>query len=265
MKSQTLAEQTKVSRLNGKVALVSGAARGIGLAVAQAMIKEGAKVVISDVLDTQGQARAKELGPFAAYVHLDVTKPNDWETAVGTAVRFYGKLNVLVNNAGILNQGPIDEYNHADWDKIIAVNLTGVFNGIKAAIPAIKSAGGGSIVNISSITGIQGYPSMPGYVASKFGVRGLTKAAALDLGKYGIRVNSVHPGFVCTPLTAAGPQPDMSDVAMGRGADPAEIAHLIVFLASDESSFSTGSEFVADGGNTAGRAVNRTKAVCLSN
>jgi len=240
-----------MSRLEGKIALVSGGARGIGAAAARAMIVAGGKVVIGDLLDDEGVALAEQLGPSATFVHLDVTKPEEWEAAVAMTVMTCGKLNVLVNNAGITNTGPIDEYRHADWDKIIAINLTGTFNGIKAALPALKATGGGSIINVSSISGIRGYPTLAGYVASKFGVRGLTKAAALDLAKYGIRVNSLHPGFVQTPMTAAS-HPPTSPIPMNRAADPSEIAHLLVFLASDESSFSTGAEFIADGGETAG-------------
>ncbi len=239
-------------RLDGKVALVTGGARGIGAAIARAMVAEGAKVVIGDLLDREGEAIAAEIGASAKYVHLDVTKPDDWETAVATAVKVYGKLNVLVNNAGIAGYAPIDQYRRADWDKIIAINLTGVFNGIQAAIPALKDAGGGSIVNISSIAAMRGEAGLPGYVATKWAVRGLTKAAALDLARYGIRVNSVHPGVVHTPLSAEGPQLGTSHVAMDRVGEPIEIAHLTGFLASDDSSFSTGAEFIADGGETAG-------------
>jgi 3alpha(or 20beta)-hydroxysteroid dehydrogenase len=239
-------------RLDGKVALVTGGARGIGAAIARAMVAEGAKVVIGDVLDHEGEALANELGASAAYAHIDVTKPDDWEKAVATAVKVYGKLNVLVNNAGIGAYSPIEQYSNAEWDKIIAINLTGVFNGIKAAIPALKQAEGGSIVNMSSLAGMRGEAGMSGYVATKWAVRGLTKAAALDLARYGIRVNSVHPGVVRTPLMAEGPQPGTSHVAMDRYGEPTEIANLTVFLASDESSFSTGAEFIADGGEGAG-------------
>ena len=241
-----------MARLDGKVALVTGAARGIGAAIASEMAAQGAKVVIGDVLERDGEALAARIGPAARYVHLDVTKPQDWEAAVAAAVEAFGKLDVLVNNAGIANYGPIEAYSRADWDRIIAINLTGVFNGIKAAIPELINSGRGSIVNVSSIAGLRGEAGLPGYVASKWGVRGLTKAAALDLARYGIRVNSIHPGVVRTPLNAEGPQLATSHVAMDRVGDPREIASLAVFLASDESSFSTGSEFIADGGETAG-------------
>jgi 3alpha(or 20beta)-hydroxysteroid dehydrogenase len=244
-----------MKRLDGKVALVSGGARGIGAAAARAMVAEGARVVLGDLLDVEGRALAEELGPAAVFTHLDVTKPADWDAAVAAALAFDGKLDVLVNNAGIVNFGAIDTYSHDDWDRIIAINLTGVFNGIKAALPALRRATGASIINVSSIAGLRGYPALAGYTASKFGVTGLTKSVALDLGKYGIRVNSVHPGFVRTPMTA-GLEEDTRHVAMDRTGDAIEIAHLLVYLASDEASFCTGAEFVADGGETAGRVAN---------
>lgn len=232
--------------------MVSGGARGIGAAVAEAMVAEGANVVLGDVLLPEGEAVAARLGASAAFVRLDVTKQEDWDMAVATATERYGKLDILVNNAGVVNFAPIDVFTHEDWDSVIAVNLTGTFNGIKAAIPALKDAGGGSIINLSSTAGLRAYPMVPAYVASKFGVRGLTKAAALDLGRFGIRVNSVHPGWILTPMTAGAPM-DTGQFPLGRAGDPGEIARLIVFLASDESSFSTGAEFLADGGESAGR------------
>jgi len=244
-----------MSRLNGKVALVTGAARGIGAAIAQALVDEGAKVVIADVLDNEGDALATSIGPAASYVHLDVTKPAEWEDAVEHATRTFGELSVLVNNAGISTYGLIEQLGHADWEKTLAVNLTGVFNGIKAATPAIRGAGGGSIVNISSAAGLLGYTGLPAYVASKWGVRGLTKAAALELSRDAIRVNSIHPGFIATSLSMSGPPPPPNLIPLGRMGEPGEVGRLVVFLASDESAFSTGSEFVVDGGQTAGAIV----------
>jgi 3alpha(or 20beta)-hydroxysteroid dehydrogenase len=241
-----------MSRLTGKVALVSGGARGIGAAVAEAMVAEGAKVVLGDILHTDAEAVAARLGPSAAFVTLDVTRPEDRDTAVGAATDRHGNRDVLVNTAGIVNFAAIDVFTHKDWEKVIGVNLTGTFNGIKAAVPALKRAGGGSIINLSSTAGLRAYPMVAAYVASKFGVRGLTKAAALDLARFGIRVNSVHPGWILTPMTAGAPM-DTTQFSLGRAGDPNEIARLIVFLASDESSFSTGAEFVADGGESAGR------------
>lgn len=243
-------------RLENKVALVSGSSRGIGAATVRAMIAEGAKVLIADLLDEEGSALAREMGPAAAYVHLDVTNADSWNTAVAAAVATFGKLDVLVNNAGIASRSSVEQVSHAEWDKLIAVNLTGVFFGIQAALPAIRDAGGGSIVNLSSIAGMIGGPGMAGYAASKWGVRGLTKAAAIDLAQYNIRVNSVHPGFIRTPMTSGAEFASAFEpVAMRRGADPSEIAALILFLASEESSFSTGAEFVADGGEIAGNAA----------
>jgi 3alpha(or 20beta)-hydroxysteroid dehydrogenase len=251
-----------MNRLSGKVALVSGAARGIGGAIAQAIVEADGKVVIGDLLDDEGLGLAEKLGPSASYVHLDVTSPDDWNGAVAAAVETYGELSVLVNNAGIGTFAPIDRFSHADWDRIVAVNLTGAFNGIQAGVPAMKNAGRGSIVNISSICGLIAVPEHAAYVATKFGIRGLTKVAALDLGKYGIRVNSVHPGFISTPLTAAVP-PDTSAIPLGRPGHPDDVATLVVFLASDESSFSTDSEFVVDGGETSGEATGGSLSAAL--
>ncbi|WP_347110864.1 glucose 1-dehydrogenase [Paenarthrobacter sp. S56] len=240
-----------MERLVDKVALISGAARGIGAAVAARLHGEGAKVVIGDVLDAEAKETAERIGEGALAVHLDVTQPAEWESAVSAALLEFGGLDVLVNNAGIVNFASIEDYSLEQWNTVLAVNLTGCFNGIKAAIPALKKSKSGSIINVSSIAGIRGYEQIPGYTASKFGVRGLSKSAALDLGRYGIRVNSIHPGVISTPMTA-GMTLDMSHVAIGRMGHPGEVAGLILYLASDEASFVTGAEFVIDGGDTAG-------------
>ncbi|TFD87979.1 SDR family oxidoreductase [Cryobacterium lactosi] len=240
-----------MARVSGKVALVSGGARGLGAAMARRLVEEGAQVVIGDVLSEEGKDLAAELGEACRYVHLDVTRAQHWDAAVATAVDEFGGLDVLVNNAGIVNFGTVEEYTLESWNTIIAVNLTGVFLGIKAAVPVIIRSKAGSIINVSSTAGLQGYEALPGYVAAKFGVRGLTKAVALDLGKYNVRVNSVHPGAIATPMTAGLDLPQ-NHVALHRIGQATEVANLVLFLASDESSFSTGAEFLTDGGELSG-------------
>ncbi|MET4581231.1 3alpha(or 20beta)-hydroxysteroid dehydrogenase [Conyzicola nivalis] len=240
-----------MARVAGKVALISGGARGMGAAHAELLVAEGAKVVIGDILDAEGEATAARLGDSVRFVHLDVTKPDDWDTAVSAAVDGFGGLDILVNNAGIANFAPIEDYTLEQWNLIIAINLTGTFNGIKAAIPALKKSGHGSIINISSTAGIKGVAALPGYTAAKFAVRGLTKEIAIDLGRYNIRANSIHPGNIRTPMTE-GLDVNQSLVPLGRMGDASELSAMVLFLASDESSFSTGAEFIADGGETAG-------------
>lgn len=250
-----------MSNLNGKVALITGAARGQGAAEARLFAQRGAKVMLCDILDSEGQAVAAEIGANAAYLHLDVTSEASWQAAVKAAVGKFGKLNVLVNNAGIvkvtdLADCPLDEYM-----QVIQVNQVGVFLGMKTVVPAMKQAGGGSIVNISSIDGLIGMTGGTAYCASKFAVRGMTKVAALELGKHGIRVNSIHPGGILTPMiTGAGLDAQTAGEIFGRVplqriGQPEEIATLAAYLASDDASYSTGSEFIADGGLTAGFAL----------
>jgi 3alpha(or 20beta)-hydroxysteroid dehydrogenase len=242
----------RMGRVDGKVALISGGARNIGGASARLLVAEGAKVVIGDLLDDEGTALAEELcqefGQSAArYVHLDVTRDEDWRTAVELTVAQFGKLDVLFNNAGIFNGGQLQRYKQEQWQQMLDVNLTGPFLGIRAAADAMIAAGGGSIINTSSIEGLRGTPWAHGYVASKWGLTGLTKSAALELAPHGIRVNSLHPGRISTPATDAMPV-DLIPIPLGRPGLPQEVAAFVLFLASDESSFATGSEFVVDGG-----------------
>ncbi|KGI68465.1 glucose 1-dehydrogenase [Mycolicibacterium rufum] len=240
-----------MGRVDGKVALISGGAQGMGAEDARALIAEGAKVVIGDILDDKGQALADEINAETPdsirYVSLDVTQADQWDAAVATALEAFGTLNVLVNNAGTVALGKIGEFDMAKWQKVIDVNLTGTFLGMQASVEAMKAAGGGSIINISSIEGLRGAVMVHPYVASKWAVRGLTKSAALELGPHNIRVNSVHPGFIRTPMTKFFPD-DMLRIPLGRPGQPDEVASFVVFLASDESRYSTGAEFVMDGG-----------------
>ena len=236
-----------MGRVDGKVALISGGARGIGAADARMLVAEGAKVVIGDLRDDEGKVLADELGEAGRYVHLDVTSPEDWRAAVATAVDDFGKLDVLVNNAGIANGSTIQQFDLGQWQRILDINLTGTFLGIQAAADAMIAAGGGSIINVSSIEGIRGTPWAHGYVASKWAVRGLTKSVAMELAPHGIRCNSIHPGLIRTPLTEGIPE-DMITIPLGRAGQPEEVASFVLFLASDESSYATGAEFVMDGG-----------------
>ncbi|MEU9016147.1 glucose 1-dehydrogenase [Actinomadura sp. NPDC048394] len=236
-----------MGRVDGKIALISGGARGIGAASARALVAEGAKVVLGDILDEEGKAVADGLGDAARYVHLDVTNPEDWAAAVQAAIAEFGGLNVLFNNAGIANGAAINRFKLEKWQKIIDINLTGPFLGIRAAADALIAAGGGSIINTSSIEGLRGTSWAHGYVASKWGLRGLTKSVAMELAPHGVRVNSLHPGLIRTPLTEGIPD-DMIPVPLGRPGVPEDVASFVVFLASDESSYATGSEFVIDGG-----------------
>ena len=248
-------------RLEGKVAIISGGARGMGAAEAKLFAREGAKVIICDVLEDEGrqtEAEINEVGGDAVFVKLDVTSQYEWENAVNTAIERFGKLDILVNNAGIIVQSTIEDMTVELWDKVMDVNAKGVFLGTKTAIPHMKEVGGGSIVNISSISGIIGQDNVnAGYNASKGAVRIFTKAAAVQYAKENIRVNSIHPGPIATPMTAEG-RADPERVALtaertplGRYGEPEEVANAVLFLASDEASYVTGSEIVVDGGYTA--------------
>lgn len=219
----------------------------MGAEHARALIAEGGKVVIGDILDEEGKTLAAELGDSARYVHLNVTQEDQWNAAVETATSEFGLLNVLVNNAGIVYRRTLKNLERERWQRVIDVNLTGTMLGITSVIEPMTAAGGGSIINMSSIQGMRGTPGNHGYVASKWAIRGLTKSAALELATNNIRVNSLHPGMVRTPMTAHMPE-DLVSAPMGRIADPVEVSTFVLFLASDESSYATGSEFVMDGG-----------------
>ncbi|MCR2793327.1 SDR family oxidoreductase [Microbacterium sp. zg.Y625] len=237
--------------LTGRTALVTGGARGLGAAYVRALHAAGAAVVVADLLDDEGTTLVDELGPRATFVHLDVTDEAEWDAAVAVALARFGALDVLVNNAGIANAAPIEHYSTAKWHAVIAVNLTGTFFGCRAAVPAMAAGGGGSIVNISSVEGLRGSPGLHGYTAAKFGVRGLTKSLAVELGPRGIRVNSVHPGLILTDMTTRI-DPARIDIPLGRPGTPDDVAGTIVFLASDASRFTSGAEFVVDGGMVTG-------------
>jgi 3alpha(or 20beta)-hydroxysteroid dehydrogenase len=248
-----------MGRLDGKVALVSGGARGMGKSHVRHFAAEGARVVLGDVLDDQGGFVAAKLGhDRCRYIHLDVTSEADWAAATALATEAFGRLDILVNNAGILLFASIADMAVADFRRVLEVNAVGCWLGMKAVIDPMTKAGGGSIINISSVEGFAGAAGLSAYSASKFAIRGMTKAAAQELGRLGIRVNSVHPGGVLTRMVLdqadSGRDGDrfLAGMPLGRFADPAEISRLVAYLASDESSYSTGSEFVADGGLLSG-------------
>ncbi|WP_024747103.1 glucose 1-dehydrogenase [Levilactobacillus namurensis] len=244
-----------MARLDGKVAIVTGGVKGIGLATAKAFVKEGAKVVITDI-DDQGSAEAlQEIGDNAIFVKQDVSQEDQWEPVFQAAEKAFGPVNVLMNNAGILSFNNAEEITDDVWHKVLAVDLDGVMYGVKHAIAHMK-AQGGSIINLSSIAGLIGISNLFAYNAAKGGVRMLNKSAALYCAEknYPIRVNSIHPGYVHTPMVDAYPEKRKELEALhpvGRLGEASEIANMALYLASDESSFSTGAEFVVDGGYTA--------------
>jgi 3alpha(or 20beta)-hydroxysteroid dehydrogenase len=250
-----------MGRLDGKVALITGGARGMGKSHVRHFVAEGARVVFGDVLDDKGTYVAAQLDPdCCAYVHHDVTSPDDWAHAVEVALDTFGKLDVLVNNAGILTFASIEEMPLADFKQVLEINTVGCWLGMKSVIDPMKKSGGGSIVNISSIEGFTGASKLSAYSASKFAIRGMTKSAAQELGPLGIRVNSVHPGAILTSMTLNSAAADsgkdgeafLKAMPLARFAQPIEVSRLVAFLASDDSSYSTGSEFLVDGGILSG-------------
>lgn len=239
-------------RFGDRAVLVTGGARGMGAAHVRGFHAEGAQVVIADVLDSDGEALAAELGPRSTYTHLDVSSETQWRDAVAAAAEKFGPIDVLVNNAGVLKYGSIETHSVADFRLVLEVNLVGTFLGMQAVLPQMRAAGRGAVVNIASISGLLGMPDGIGYGASKWGVRGLTKGAAVDMAGSGVRINSVHPGFVRTPLTTNTASSAADGQAIARFADPDEITRMVLWLASDEASYCTGADFVVDGGKSAG-------------
>jgi len=245
-----------VGRLDGKVALITGGARGQGAEEGRLFSAEGATVVLTDVLDEDGERTAAEIDR-ADYRHLDVRSESEWEEVVADVVARHGRLDVLVNNAAIDLIKRLDATTMEEWDRVVAINQTGVFLGMRTAAKAMMAAGGGgSIVNISSVAGLEGVFGHGAYTGTKFAVRGMTKVAAKEWGKHGIRVNSVHPGLIETPMTAdlrafndpATRAKAERNIPLGRVGQPVDIAWMVVFLASDESSYCSGQEFTVDGG-----------------
>lgn len=247
-----------MERLKGKVAIITGAARGMGESHTREFVANGAKVILTDLNEQAGKSLAEELGENALFIKHDVTKPDEWAKVIEQAESKFGPINVLVNNAGIL--GPVAktvELKEAEYLKVCEINQHAVFYGMQAVIPSMLKAGIGSIVNISSIAGMvanYGFPSLA-YVASKFAVRGMTKATAVEYGPKKIRVNSVHPGFINTPMMVEATNEEGGDalslIPLGRLAEAKEVSNLVLFLASDESSYITGSEHIIDAGMTA--------------
>ena len=247
-------------RLGNKVALISGGARGLGAAEAKLFAREGAKVVIGDVLEEEGRGTETEIneaGGECLFIELDVTREGEWERAVAEAVTKFGKLDILVNNAGIIGEPSVEDTTVELWDRVMDVNAKGVFLGTKAVIPQMRKSGGGSIVNISSVGGLVGHVGSASYQSSKGAVRIFTKATAIQYARESIRANSIYPGPIATPMTETSrAEPEQNQLMldgtpMGRWGRPEEVAYGALYLASDESSFVTGSELVIDGGYTA--------------
>lgn len=246
------------SRLDGKVALITGGARGMGASEAQLFIDEGAKVVITDILDDDGKKTAARLSPDGkncVFLHHDVTSESDWDAVVKEALATFGQIDILINNAGIFERGSVLDTSLTMFERTMDINVTGVFLGMKAVAPHMVQRKTGSIVNISSVAGLNGTPGFLAYGASKWAVRGMTKGVAKELAPFGVRVNSIHPGIIDTPMLqtfdAAGEgvrEAVRTRIPLGYEAEPIHVARLALYLGSDDSAYSTGSEFIVDGG-----------------
>ena len=250
-----------MGQLDGKVAIITGGARGMGKSHVKRFVAEGAKVVFGDVLEEDGTKLAADLGDDVRFLRMDVTQPDDWEAAVDLAVRTFGRLDVLVNNAGIIRHTDTEDMSVEEFRRVLEVNLVGQWLGVKAVTSAMKEAGGGSIINVSSTEGFVGAAGMTAYAASKFGVRGMTKCAARELGPYGIRVNTIHPGAILTAMsldpeviaaTADSADAFMKALPLGRMGKTREVSGAVVYLAGDDSAYCTGTEILVDGGMLTG-------------
>lgn len=253
-----------MQRLDGKVAIITGGARGQGAVEARLLVENGCAVVVADVLEQEGLALERELaasGHAFRFISLDVTSPEGWASVVRETFAWKGRIDILVNNAGIINRTGVADTTPEKWSRLLEVNLTGAFLGIQAVAPAMKAAGGGAIVNISSNSGFSGHYD-PAYTASKWGLRGLTRSAAMELVTDGIRVNAVCPGLIVTALNQNAPhlEPMIRMTPMGRAGTADEVAQLVLFLVSDASSFITGEDFLIDGGFISGAAYRRVAA-----
>lgn len=242
-----------MSRLKDKVAVITGGARGMGASHVRRFVEEGAKVVFTDILEQEGEALAKEIGKNVKFIRHDVTSASDWKIVIQKTEEIFGSIHILVNNAGIdVPEEDLEELKEETFRKVMDVNLVSVFLGMKSVVPSMRKTGGGSIVNISSLAGLIGAYKKIAYTSSKFAVRGMTKAAALELGEYSIRVNSVHPGFIKTPMTAGLINDALENsFPLKKAGEPEEVTNMVLYLASDESRYSTGSEFTVDGGLSA--------------
>ncbi|MDH6291334.1 glucose 1-dehydrogenase [Rhodococcus opacus] len=245
-------------RFDARTVLISGGARGMGASHAAGFLEEGANVVIGDVRDDEGGELVSKLGERARYVHLDVSDPDQWTDAVAVAEATFGPVSVLVNNAGFGGRDTLVDTSPDEWRRVLSVNLDGSFYGIRATVPSMRRFGGGAIVNTSSYAGLAGTPLNGSYAASKFALRGLTRTAAFELAADNIRVNSIHPGYIQTPLIA-GVSPEavglQKKLAMPRFGQPEEVTKMVLFVCSDDASYSTGAEFVVDGGWSAGSPI----------
>ena len=243
-----------MARFEGTVALVSGGARGMGASHVRGLASEGAKVVFGDILDDEGRSLQEDIGGSAHYVHLDVTNDDDWKAAVTAAEDEYGPIGLLVNNAGIVSYGAVDVMEPDEFRRVIDINLTGTFLGMHYVVPSLRKAGGGAIINISSTAGLMGYATIAAYGASKWGVRGMTKAVAMELGNDNIRVMSIHPGPIRTPMTdGMGDELTLAQ-PIKRFGEPEEVTRLLMFMAA-EATYSTGSEWIIDGGAVLGPVI----------